>query len=119
MNEESEQSFKMQIKTNLRQNNMTDPNQPQKRFYMQRVSPTAFNAWYDSDILQVMATTTKAILTNVRQDPLLEDKFSIMYTPMNTGDTKWLKNDYVSFFLVFSLEFLPYIFFIMLYDMRE
>lgn len=79
----------MQIKTNFQQNNMSDPNQPQNRFYMQQMSPAASQTWYDAYIMQVIETTLKAVLTKVRAGPppaQQDDKYRIMFTPMATED---------------------------------
>lgn len=120
MNDASELTFKMQIKTNLKQNNMTYPNQPQDRFYIQKVSQTAFQAWFESDIMQVMATTTKAVLKNVRGGPQdLQDQFSIMYTPMSTGEYEIMESDGLSGVLIVVFEILPFIFSMALQNIRE
>jgi len=75
--------------TNQGQSNMTDPNIPQDKFYLQKVdSATAFTSYYDTDYLQIMALSTRIILEKVQniEAGTLTDTFSVMYTPMDTGN---------------------------------
>ena len=109
----------MQIKTNLKQSNMTDPNIPQSKFYMQKVEAAAFPAYQKTDMLQVMALSTRAILQKVQGQDELEDTFSIMYTPMDTGEYKELSSDAVSNIAGLIYEILPFVLAMTLMNIRE
>ncbi len=68
---------------------MQNPDTPQDHLYDMFYSNRTLTAYNDTDILQVMATTTKVLIDKVSLDAR-DDNFSILYTPMDTPEYKTL-----------------------------
>lgn len=65
---------------------MTNPNQPQDRFYWTKYSNSAFGAFNETDLLQVMALSTSAVIDNLEGATGKLNSMSVMYTPMDSGE---------------------------------
>ena len=70
--------------TAYEQANMLNPNYPQDRYYTQLYNEQAITSYNLTNFVQVMATATKVIVDGNTQHEVGD--FSILYTPMNTGE---------------------------------
>ena len=61
--DETSPQFKLEILTNYKQSNMTDPNIPQDRYYTTEFSTDSIFSYQDTDYLQVMALATQQVVT--------------------------------------------------------
>ena len=66
-----------------------------------------------------MALSTRILLENQATAAPLSDTFSVMYTPMDSGEYPLLSTDGVSGLLAISYEMLPFILALALSNMRE
>ena len=59
--DETSPQFNLEILTNYKQSNMTDPNIPQDRYYTTEFSSDSIFSYQDTDYLQVMALATQHV----------------------------------------------------------
>ena len=95
--------FVLEIMTDLEQSNLIDPNTPQDHLYDTFYSETTLSAFNQTDMLQVMATTTKKLIDQMQGSVSL-DTFSVLYTPMNTPEYLTLAQDTASNFQALIFE---------------
>lgn len=67
---------------------MPDTNIPQDRFYEEKYSNASLTSFNETNFLQVMTLATRVVLEESKRIPsgTLQDKFSVMYTPISTGE---------------------------------
>ena len=76
--------YSLEILTAYEQGKMLLPNYPQDRYYTQKYTKESYTSYNSTDFMQIMSYASKVIVDrNTEGDA---GQFSIMYTPMNSGD---------------------------------
>ena len=97
--------FSLQIGTDYEQSGMPDTNIPMDRFYTAQYSNSSLTSFNETDFLQVMALSTKVVLENTQRATVgLQDNFSVMYTPISTGEYDSYGDDIVSMLISMIYE---------------
>ena len=81
---------------------------PQDVYYESVYNKASLTAYNETDFLQVMTLSTRVILEKYQgvNTADFKDTFSIMYTPMNTGEFDYYGKDPISILIVLIFEML-------------
>ena len=75
--------YNLEFMTKFEQFGMTDPTSPQGKYFNNFYHTSALGAYFKTDLIQVMTSTTKVVIDNEKADA---GDFSLLYTPMDTGE---------------------------------